>query len=84
MSNIHSYADLKPNAAYALEYEEYLDDIRTAGIVLRHKKSGARIAVLPNDDENKLRTRPERMERETLPGPMPRPARMRSTPFGRN
>ena len=64
MSNIHSYADLKPNAAYALEYEEYLDDIRTAGIVLRHKKSGARIAVLPNDDENKLfcaafRTPPE-------------------------
>ncbi len=64
MSHIHSYRDLKPNGAYELLYEEYLDDIRTAGIILRHKKSGARIAVMSNDDQNKLfcaafRTPPE-------------------------
>ncbi len=52
--NIKQYADLAPNPAYALEYEEYLGDIKTAGIILRHKKSGARICVLANDDENKL------------------------------
>lgn len=49
-----SYADLAPNPAYELEYEEYLKDIKTAGMVLRHKKSGARVCVMSNDDENKL------------------------------
>jgi len=52
--NIRSYADLAPNPAYALEYEEYLEDVKSSGIVLRHKKSGARICVMSNDDENKL------------------------------
>lgn len=52
--NIKSYADLTPHPAYELEYEEYLQDIKTAGIVLRHKKSGARVCVMSNDDENKL------------------------------
>ncbi|MBE6597895.1 MAG: insulinase family protein, partial [Ruminococcaceae bacterium] len=52
--NIKTYADLAPNSAYALEYEEYLDDIKTAGIILRHKKSGARVCVLSNNDENKM------------------------------
>lgn len=52
--NIKSYAELAANPAYELMYEEYLTDIKTAGIVLRHKKSGARVCVLSNDDENKL------------------------------
>ncbi len=52
--NIKNYAELSPNPAYQLEYEEYLDDIKTAGMVLRHKKSGARICVMSNDDENKM------------------------------
>ena len=52
--NIKSYAELGANPAYELMYEEYLSDIKTAGIVLRHKKSGARVCVLSNDDENKL------------------------------
>ncbi|MBR5680715.1 MAG: insulinase family protein, partial [Clostridia bacterium] len=64
MADIKSYADLAPNSAYELLYEETLDDIKSAGIVLRHKKSGARVCILPNDDENKLfcaafRTPPE-------------------------
>ncbi|MBE6618007.1 MAG: insulinase family protein [Ruminococcaceae bacterium] len=52
--NVKSYAELAANPAYELMYEEYLSDIKTAGIVLRHKKSGARVCVLSNDDENKL------------------------------
>ncbi len=52
--NIKNYAELSPNPAYVLEYEEYLDDIKTAGMVLRHKKSGARVCVMSNDDENKM------------------------------
>ncbi|MBQ7600184.1 MAG: insulinase family protein [Clostridia bacterium] len=51
---IRSYADLAPNGAYELMYEEYLSEIKTAGIILRHKKSGARICVMANDDENKM------------------------------
>lgn len=52
--NIKSYSELAANDAYELMYEDYLSDIKTAGIVLRHKKSGARVCVLSNDDENKL------------------------------
>ena len=49
---------------YELILQERLDDIRTDGYLLRHKKSGARILVLENEDENKVfniafRTPPE-------------------------
>ena len=62
--NIRSSAELANHPAYELMYEEYLDDIKTAGIVFRHKKSGARVCILSNDDENKMfcaafRTPPE-------------------------
>ena len=43
--------DLK---AYELVCAETLHDIHSEGYVLRHKKSGARIMVLANDDENKV------------------------------
>ncbi len=49
-----SYADLAANPAYELVAEEYLDDWKIGGIILRHKKSGARVCLLPCDDENKL------------------------------
>ncbi|MBQ9718000.1 MAG: insulinase family protein, partial [Clostridia bacterium] len=63
-TNIKSSRELAPNPAYELMYEEYLDDIKSAGIVLRHKKSGARVCLISNDDENKMfcaafRTPPE-------------------------
>ena len=51
---VKSYSELKPNPSYELMYEEYLDDIRSSGIILRHKKSGARIAVMSNEDPNKM------------------------------
>lgn len=40
--------------AYELIRKEALPDIHSEGYLLRHKKSGARIAVIPNEDENKV------------------------------
>ena len=40
--------------AYELMYEEELKDSHSQGVMLRHKKSGARVCVLANEDENKV------------------------------
>lgn len=50
--------------AYEILEEKELKDIHSVGYMIRHKKSGARIAVVSNDDENKVfyigfRTPPE-------------------------
>lgn len=45
---------LKDLSAYQIVSEEALPDISGYGIVLRHKKSGARIAVLSVPDNNKV------------------------------
>lgn len=55
---------LKNLSAYEIVSEENLPDISGYGIVLRHKKSGARIAVISCEDSNKVfsvgfRTPPE-------------------------
>lgn len=50
---IHSSAELSPLPAYTLIQEEYLEDIKSLGLIFRHNKSGARICVLSSDDENK-------------------------------
>jgi len=39
---------------YELLEERKLDDLNSTGLLLKHKKSGARIAILSNDDENKV------------------------------
>lgn len=39
---------------YELVMEQKLDDIASEGYLFRHKKSGARIAMVSNDDENKV------------------------------
>lgn len=62
--NIKSFMELSDLPAYELVREEYLDDISSCGLIFRHKKSGARVCVLSNDDENKVfcaafRTTPE-------------------------
>lgn len=62
--NVKSYAEITANPAYELVKEEYLSDIQSCGMFFRHKKSGARVAVFSNDDENKVfcagfRTTPE-------------------------
>lgn len=51
-------------AAYELVEEKELQDIKSNGYLLRHKKSGARISVVSNEDDNKVfyiafRTPPE-------------------------
>lgn len=40
--------------AYELIQQETLTDIRSEGYLLRHKKSGARIMLIMNDDDNKV------------------------------
>ena len=40
--------------AYEVIREEALTDLDSKGTLLRHKKSGARIALVENDDENKV------------------------------
>ncbi len=50
--------------AYELLKQESIRDVRAEGYFLRHKKTGARVAVLSNEDENKVfsiafRTPPE-------------------------
>lgn len=39
---------------YELLQQKYIDDIQSEGYLLRHKKSGARVLVLQNDDDNKV------------------------------
>ena len=50
--------------AYEVVMERPLDDIKTNSWLLRHKKTGARVALLPCEDDNKVfyigfRTPPE-------------------------
>ena len=40
--------------AYELLQQETLTDIRSEGYLLRHKKSGARIMLIKNEDDNKV------------------------------
>lgn len=39
---------------YELLKQKYIDDIQSEGYLLRHKKSGARVLVLENEDHNKV------------------------------
>ncbi len=55
---------LKELKAYEVLEQRPMKDLNSEGIILRHKKSGARIAVISNDDDNKVfyigfRTPPE-------------------------
>ncbi len=46
--------DLEKCKAYELLKEEKLKDIKSEGCLLRHKKSGARVCLISNEDENKV------------------------------
>lgn len=39
---------------YVLEKQEDLKDLKSEGLLYRHKKTGARVAVIANEDENKV------------------------------
>lgn len=41
-------------SAYELIKRENIDDLQGQGYLLRHKKSGARVAIVENDDNNKV------------------------------
>ena len=43
--------DLK---AYEIIEKRRIDDLNSESYILRHRKSGARVALLSNDDENKV------------------------------
>lgn len=56
--------NLEELTAYEIIEKRTISDVKAEGILLRHKKSGARIAILSNDDDNKVfsigfRTPPE-------------------------
>ncbi len=40
--------------AYILDLEEYIDCLSTKAFILKHKKSGARVCLLSNSDDNKM------------------------------
>ncbi|SHJ60504.1 insulinase family protein [Hespellia stercorisuis] len=48
--------DLTKLGSYDLIKEEDLKDLQSKGYLLRHKKSGARLVLMENDDENKVFT----------------------------
>lgn len=52
--SIKASQELSALKAYRLEYEENLSDILSTGLVFRHIKSGARVCVVSNKDENKV------------------------------
>ncbi len=52
------------NQNYEVIFEKYVEDLKSKAFLLKHKKSGARIFILSNDDDNKVfyigfRTPPE-------------------------
>ena len=56
--------------AYEVIMEENLTDIHSRGWLLRHKKTGARVMLIENDDENKVfniafRTPPMHFDRDS-------------------
>ncbi|NBH15043.1 insulinase family protein [Lachnospiraceae bacterium] len=46
--------DFNDLTAYEVLQEKKLDDIKSEGYLLRHKKSGARVSLISNEDENKV------------------------------
>ena len=58
------HSKLRKLGTYEILSQEKLSDIHAEGILLRHKKSGARVMLIPAEDENKVfniafRTPPE-------------------------
>ena len=46
--------DFEKLGAYELISKENIDDLNSVGYLLRHKRSGARVVLLNNDDDNKV------------------------------
>lgn len=52
--NIKSSKELSEIPAYELTFEENLEELKSLGLVFNHKKSGARVIVLSNEEDNKV------------------------------
>lgn len=53
-SKTGGFKALRELQAYELLRQETIEDIHAEGYLLKHKKSGARVMILANDDENKV------------------------------
>ena len=58
---------VKDLSAYELVKEEDLKGIKSHGMLLKHKKSGARILLIENDDDNKVFNIGSVHRRQTVP-----------------
>ena len=45
---------LEQLSAYEILEKRFIEDLKSEGVVLRHKKTGAKVALLSNEDENKV------------------------------
>ena len=52
--------------AYEVLQTEDLSDLKSKGTLLKHKKSGARVLLMENDDENKVFTIDSVHHRQTV------------------
>ena len=52
--SVKHISEVKIPAEYELVSVTELKDMKSLGIYLRHKKSGARVALIPNEDDNKV------------------------------
>ena len=41
-------------ASYEVIEKQEIDELRSTGYICRHKKTGARVVLLENEDENKV------------------------------
>lgn len=49
-----SFDKVRELTAYEIIKEERLNDLKSDGCILRHKKSGAKVCLISNDDDNKV------------------------------
>lgn len=52
--NLKSSKELRELSSYELIKEEDLVDLNSLGLLFKHKKTGARVAIITNDDDNKV------------------------------
>ncbi len=51
---IMGFENVKKLSAYETVLEKELKDLKSEGLILRHKKTGARLCLISNDDDNKV------------------------------
>lgn len=52
--NIKSFKEMKDVLAYEFLAEQYIETLKSLGLIFRHKKTGAKVVILSNDDDNKV------------------------------